>query len=117
MGSGSSEETVKPLGARRSRRSERSGPCHHPLTPPPTLEGPSRNLFKDVLLLAPSTGKDSRPQLSQSQHIRSPCAAATTAERHWADHLVIVEDGVGHGVLPWHRGGPQLLHEEYLVGE
>lgn len=32
-------------------------------------------------------------------------------------HLVIVEDGVGHGVLPWDCGGPQLLHEEHLVGE
>lgn len=34
-----------------------------------------------------------------------------------AAHLVIVEDGVGHGVLAWHCGGPQLLHEEHLVGE
>lgn len=42
---------------------------------------------------------------------------ATTAERHWAAHLVIVENGIGHGVLPWHCGGPQLLHEEHLVGE
>lgn len=36
---------------------------------------------------------------------------------HSGAHLVIVEDGVGHRVLAWHCGGPQLLHEEHLVGE
>lgn len=35
---------------------------------------------------------------------------------HSAAHLVIVEDGVSHGVLARHCGGPQLLHEEHLVG-
>lgn len=34
-----------------------------------------------------------------------------------ATHLVVVEDGVSHGVFPWHRVGPQLLHEEHLIGE
>lgn len=63
-----------------------------------------------------------RPLLwSLCSHSRSPARQEhpeeTTAQRGWAAHLVIVEDGIGHGVLPWHRGGPQLLHEEHLVGE
>lgn len=41
----------------------------------------------------------------------------STAPSYRAAHLVVVEDGVGHGVLPWHCGGPQLLHEEHLVGQ
>jgi len=28
-----------------------------------------------------------------------------------------MEDGVGEGVLPWNRVGPQLLHEEHLIGQ
>lgn len=28
-----------------------------------------------------------------------------------------MEDGVGHGVSAGHRVGPQLLHEEDLVGQ
>ena len=65
-----------------------------------TSRDPSRNGFQSKLLPLPWQGQQ-----------------ATTAERLWAAHLVIVEDGIGHGVLPWHRGGPQLLHEEHLVGE
>lgn len=30
-------------------------------------------------------------------------------------HLVVVEDGVGHGVFSWHSVCPQLLHEEHLI--
>lgn len=32
-------------------------------------------------------------------------------------HLVVVEDGVGHGVFSWYSVGPQLLHKENLIGE
>lgn len=31
--------------------------------------------------------------------------------------LVVVEDGVSEGVLPWNRVGPQLLHEKHLIGQ
>ena len=31
--------------------------------------------------------------------------------------LVVVKDGVCEGILPWDCDGPQLLHEEHLVGE
>lgn len=45
------------------------------------------------------------------------CMEAATTERGEGAHLVIVEDGIGHWVLPGHCGRPQLLHEEHLVGE
>lgn len=32
-------------------------------------------------------------------------------------NLVVVKDGVSEGVLPWNCVGPQLLHEEHLIGE
>lgn len=61
----------------------------------------------------PRPGKDTglrlhRPHAARGGYSRRAALAA---------HLVVVEDGIRHGVLPWHRGGPQLLHEEHLVGE
>ena len=41
---------------------------------------------------------------------------AATPTRRRPD-LVVVEDRVGHGVLPRHHVGPQLFHEEHLVGQ
>lgn len=32
-------------------------------------------------------------------------------------NLVVMEDGVGKGVLSWNCAGPQLLHEKHLIGQ
>lgn len=37
--------------------------------------------------------------------------------KYHGTNLVVVEDRVSERVLPWNCVGPQLLHEEYLIGQ